>query len=83
MTDKFVLMDEEGNVLVKKMMVSHIKVFLDEKGIEPGQKFLVKSKYTDCEFSVTESTTAQEWRDFSDKCEWALCDFEASIHVED
>ena len=83
MTDRFILADEDGNIIAKKMVVEHIKVILDERGIEPGQKYSVKSEYTDCELIVTESTTTKEWRDFSEKCEWALDDFKGSIHVED
>ncbi len=83
MTDSFILTDEEGNVIAKKMKVEHIKAILDEGGINPGHKYSVKSEYTDCELVVTEVTTVKEWRDFSEKCELALDDFKAMIHVAD
>ena len=36
LTDNFVLKDKDGNVLKEKMMVQHLKVFLDEKKIGFG-----------------------------------------------
>ncbi len=72
MTDRFILRDEEGKVLVEKSMVEHIKVFLDEMKPEQGRTFTIKSKVTGYEFVVSASTAAEEWREYADKCLMAL-----------
>ncbi len=72
MTDRFILRDEEGKVLVEKSMVEHIKVFLDEMKPEHGRTFTIESKVTGYEFVVSASTAAEEWREYADKCLMAL-----------
>ena len=72
-TDSFVLTDDTGKVLAKKMHVEHIKVFLDEMNPEVGQKFTVKSEVSGYVLEVTKGKTTQEdWREYSYKCELAL-----------
>ncbi len=70
--DRFILKDENGNVLVEKSMVEHIKVFFDDMKPERGKHFTVKSEVTGFELVVSVDTTAEEWRAFSDKCLMAL-----------
>ena len=71
-TDRFILKDEEGNILAEKAMVEHLKVLLDDMRPEPGRRFVIKSKVTGYVFEISETTTAEDWREFSDKCLMAL-----------
>ncbi len=72
MTDRFVLKDERGDVLVRKSMAEHIKVFIDEMKPEKGRHFIVRSEVSGYELQVTDSTTAEDWRGYIDKCLMAL-----------
>ena len=71
-TDRFILKDEECNILAEKAMVEHLKVLLDDMRPEPGRRFVIKSKVTGYVFEISETTTAEDWREFSDKCLMAL-----------
>ena len=72
MTDRYVLIDENGTVLSEKALVEHIKVFLDKLELKEGSKFTVKSEVTGYVLEITEKTTQEEWRAYADKCLMAL-----------
>jgi hypothetical protein len=67
-TDTFTLTDKDGNVLNTKAKVQHLKPYLDELGIKPGEKYFIKSEITGWTFEVTSETTQQDWREFADDC---------------
>ena len=56
-TDRFILKDEEGNILAEKAMVEHLKVLLDDMRPEPGRRFVIKSKVTGYVFEISVTTT--------------------------
>ncbi len=68
MTDNFVLKDKDGNVLKEKMMVQHLKVFLDERGIGEDDVYYIRSEVSGNEFEVTAQTSQEEWREYADGC---------------
>ena len=68
MKDVFTLYDEAGKLVIKKAMVQHIKVFLDEQGKGKAEKYIVHSEMTGLELEVTDDTTIEAWRNYADKC---------------
>ena len=72
MTDRFVLWDEDGNKLTHKMMLSHIRLFIDEMHPEPGRTFIVKSDVSGYKMTITDETTIDDWREFEYQCDMAL-----------
>ena len=72
MFDTYLLSDLDGNIIAKREIIHHLRLILNERGIKPNEKFIVRSWVTGFEFYVTNTTTAGEWRDFDDKCKYAL-----------
>ncbi len=72
MFDTYLLSDLEGNIIAKREIIHHLRLILNERGIKPNEKFIVRSWVTGFEFFVTNTTTAGEWRDFDNKCKYAL-----------
>ncbi len=70
--DKFLLLDESGNVIAKKEMAQHLHWILAERGIKPGETFWVCSTATKYKLKVTSETTLEEWREFHYNCAMAL-----------
>ncbi len=68
LTDNFVLKDKDGNVLKEKMMVQHLKVFLDERGIGEDDVYYIRSEVSGNELEVTAKTSQEEWRVYADGC---------------
>ncbi len=71
-SDRFELLDEAGNVIATKSMVPHLQRLLIERGIKPGETYLVRSTAARRELKVTTETTLDEWRKFNYECEMAL-----------
>ena len=72
MFDTYLLSDLDGNIIAKREIIHHLRLILNERGIKPNEKFIVRSWVTGFELFVTDTTTADEWRDFDDKCKYAL-----------
>lgn len=71
-SDRFVLLDEAGNVIATKKEASHLQRLLIERGIKPGETYLVRSTAARRELKVTTKTTLDEWRQFNYDCQMAL-----------
>ncbi len=69
---RFELVDEAGNVIATKQNAPHLQRFLIERGIKPGETYLVRSTATKHELKVTAETTMEEWRKFNNDCLMAL-----------
>ncbi len=76
MTDEFTLYDEDGKEVLSRKMVEHIHLAIIEQGLLKGQNadkhYKVVSDVSGYELHVSKKTTQEEWREYSDKCLWAL-----------
>ncbi len=67
-TAGYILCDEDGNEIIRKKMVEHIKVYLDEADPEREKNYRVRSSISAKEFVITKETTQQDWREYSRDC---------------
>ncbi len=67
---EFNLVDNNGNIRATKQLLGHIQSKFSE--IKASEKITypwkITSNITKADFIITENTTQQEWRDFSEFC---------------
>jgi len=65
-TDKFELLNADGNVIATKTILNHMKIVLVERGgVKPGETFFVRSVVNSRQvLKITEKTPAEAWHDF-------------------
>ena len=70
-SDKFELLDSEGNVIATKCILHHLRVVLtDRGGVKLGETFTVRSVVNSRQvFTVTDKTSSEEWHEFDRKCQ--------------
>ena len=71
-TDRFILTDANGEVIVEKMMAQHIKAYIDETYPDTDRNFKIKSLVSGYEMAITNETTAEDWHNYADGCLMAL-----------
>ena len=75
--DRFSLIAPDGHVFASKNQVEHLKVVFDDymRNIPEDERIYpweVVSRETVLKLTITESTTQNDWRDFSYRCQMVL-----------
>lgn len=73
-SDKFELLDADGNVIATKSILHHLRVVLaDRGGVKPGETFTVRSVVNTRQIlKVTDKTTPAAWHEFDRECQMLL-----------
>ena len=73
-SDKFELLDLEGNVIATKSILHHLRNVLAERGgVKPGEEFTVRSLVNSKQvLTVTDKTSFEAWHEFDRECQWLL-----------
>ncbi len=76
MNDEFTLYDEDGNEVMSRRMVEHINLAINEQGLLKGEKrerhYTVVSDVSGYKMEVNKDTKQEDWREYAEKCAWAL-----------
>ncbi len=68
MTDIFILSDQRGNIIAKRKMAQHLKIIVDDMPEESREQLLVESLVSGFKLMITKDTTAEDWREYCDRC---------------
>lgn len=71
-TDRFILTDENGDVIAEKTMAQHIWAYKAETYPDMNRTFKIKSLVSEYEMVITSETTPEDWRRYTEDCLMAL-----------